>query len=256
MEAALVAWSDYEGWHELFDAVCLDRGHPDNARLASELCTLTGTTDQAGYETAVRNLANWRRGQHVPHRKNFIALSTLLEIDAHEDLKLHWNSLFSQTKQRGRMQKSDTRELIGGPGKPTSFLGARGRMALMIAGAVALSSIGTVYVQSSGIFDGVSNPELRMATIRHKIFVSPKVGDSVVIHGVRGDCGQEPPSWRNLAPGFPSLKTGVLSEGRIGVRFSRACGGNTPAREVVFTAKRPGSEKITLFGDTTTIEVK
>lgn len=73
-----------------------------------------------------------------------------------------------------------------------------------------------------------------------------KVGQSAVIHGIRGDCGQLPPASK-LKP--KKLKTGTLTYGKTGIRNSRSCGGPTPAVEVIFTATKPGKERFKVEGD-------
>jgi hypothetical protein len=83
-----------------------------------------------------------------------------------------------------------------------------------------------------------------------------KVGQTVVLKGVRAPtCGQTPPAFEAL-PGQPSSSLGNFSGGRVGTMNSRSCNGSTPAREVRFTAKKPGSETISVFGDSVTITVR
>lgn len=83
--------------------------------------------------------------------------------------------------------------------------------------------------------------------------VSVRVGQQVVIHGIRGErCGTLPGKNR-LKARF--LKTGQMTYGKPGVRQSRSCGGLTPAVEVIFTATTPGRETITVSGDRITVTV-
>ena len=73
--------------------------------------------------------------------------------------------------------------------------------------------------------------------------VKMKVGQSKVVWGWRGECGKRPGNVdRNRTR---ATKLGVLSNGRWGVTKSRACGGWTPAVEIVYTAKKKGRETIT-----------
>jgi hypothetical protein len=84
--------------------------------------------------------------------------------------------------------------------------------------------------------------------------VTLRVGESMVVHGMRGrQCGVAPRSPR-LTPQTTEL--GQLSLGRPGVRQSAFCNGDTPAIEVIFTARRRGSESVTLFGDRILIHVR
>jgi len=90
-------------------------------------------------------------------------------------------------------------------------------------------------------------------TIAYKERVNVGVGESVVVHGARGDCGQAP---EKSSIRLPALETGTLSLGKAGTRDSNSCGGPTPAIEVIFTATTPGRESFELFGDTITVRVK
>ena len=85
--------------------------------------------------------------------------------------------------------------------------------------------------------------------------VTIRVGESMVIHGARGECGQAAPSWDRVAARLPAVALGTFSDGGIGTRSSRSCGGPTPARAVRFTATQTGGTQIELFGDPVTITV-
>lgn len=82
--------------------------------------------------------------------------------------------------------------------------------------------------------------------------VNMVVGQTVVIKGVRGECGQPSPPLRNL----PRSSLGTFSSGGVGTVNSRSCGGPTPARELRFTARRAGSETLVVYEDTVTINVR
>ncbi len=87
--------------------------------------------------------------------------------------------------------------------------------------------------------------------------VALKVGQSMVIHGKRGKCGELPQSAEKTLAKLPTdLKTGKLRVGELGVRSSRSCNGITPAREVIFDAIQPGSEIIRLYGDDIVVTVE
>jgi hypothetical protein len=89
--------------------------------------------------------------------------------------------------------------------------------------------------------------------IKYRKSVSVQVGQSVVVHGYRGECGQEP----NLSEvQLPQLETGELSLGKMGVRESGRCDGKTPAVEIIFTATKAGREKFEVQGDTVSVRVK
>ncbi len=83
--------------------------------------------------------------------------------------------------------------------------------------------------------------------------VTVNVGESVVVHSIRGECGQLPTSG-DL--GLPALTTGTLSIGKEGFRNSRSCNGDTPAVEVIFTATAPGRERFEIDGDPVSVRVR
>ncbi len=84
--------------------------------------------------------------------------------------------------------------------------------------------------------------------------VELNVGQSVVVHGYRGECGKRPD---NVDPKRTrATKLGMLSNGKWGVTNSRRCGGWTPAVEVIFTAQKKGRETIKVAGDNIKIRVR
>ncbi|NJS40481.1 MAG: hypothetical protein HC783_17400 [Rhodobacteraceae bacterium] len=89
--------------------------------------------------------------------------------------------------------------------------------------------------------------------IKYRERVTLNVGESVVVYGYRGDCGQLPTSGQVE---LPQLKTGTLSTGKDGIRMSKRCNGMTPAVEVIFTATTPGRESFELQGDGISVRVR
>ncbi|MDP2740777.1 MAG: hypothetical protein Q8O82_19220 [Pseudorhodobacter sp.] len=73
-----------------------------------------------------------------------------------------------------------------------------------------------------------------------------KVGQSAVVHGVRGKCGAMPSSKKLKTRYF---RTGKLTYGKPGMRQSATCGGLTPAVEAVFVATKPGAERFEISND-------
>ena len=110
----------------------------------------------------------------------------------------------------------------------------------------------TIYVEVRGV--GVAMPS--GGTIPYQSKVLLEVGQSTIIDGARGDCGQQAPDWEKVSPLLPTLSTGKFSDAGSGVRNSQRCGGSTPARAIRFTATAPGTEQIELFGDPIRIEVR
>ncbi len=88
--------------------------------------------------------------------------------------------------------------------------------------------------------------------------VTVSVGDRIVVHGLRGECGQYPKKSEISAMEmrFSDIKVGKIVAGKKGIRKSRSCGGNTPVVEAVFVAQKKGRVKIKLFGDSISIRVK
>lgn len=89
--------------------------------------------------------------------------------------------------------------------------------------------------------------------IEYRERVTLSVGQSAVIHGIRGECGQAPVKSEIE---LPAIKTGTLSLGKDGRRQSRSCGGPTPAIEVIFTATTKGRESFEVEGDKISVRVK
>lgn len=82
-------WTEFQHWHQLLDALCTEQGYLDNLSLADKLCAISGNRSQAAFDTALKNLRNWRQGVHVPQRRNFLALTRLLKVDRQERLREH-----------------------------------------------------------------------------------------------------------------------------------------------------------------------
>lgn len=75
--------------------------------------------------------------------------------------------------------------------------------------------------------------------------VTLRVGQSAVISALTGKCGRLPTAADRK---IIRARTGIVSYGREGTHKNRACGGLTPAVEMVFTADRVGSEMLSLNG--------
>ncbi|HRP79280.1 MAG TPA: hypothetical protein PL183_09300 [Aquamicrobium sp.] len=64
-----------------------------------------------------------------------------------------------------------------------------------------------------------------------------------------------PGAWESAKLLLPELETGTLTDGGVGTRVSRQCGGRVPARAILFTATAPGTEQVSLYGDDIVIRV-
>lgn len=121
---------------------------------------------------------------------------------------------------------------------------------VMVLAVVAVGA----YLLKSGYY--ISAEGIRAIDVEYRKAVSLRIGESSVIHGARSDCGERAPDWETTQLKLPTLPIGTWSDGGEGKRYSRACGGPTPARGVVFTATRPGLEQFLLYGDSVTIHVE
>jgi len=93
--------------------------------------------------------------------------------------------------------------------------------------------------------------------IHYKPEVSLKVGQSVIVKGVRGnDCGNKAPSWNHIKSKLPRSKTGKFSNGGTGTVESNKCGKSVGARAVKFKAMSAGGETLKIYGDTVKFTVQ
>lgn len=89
--------------------------------------------------------------------------------------------------------------------------------------------------------------------------VNLQVGQAMVFHGLRGECGKLPSKGqmqRSLDKYNAALTTGRLQYGKAGVRNSGSCNGNTPVMETLFVATTPGRERMDIYGDSVLFIVK
>lgn len=84
--------------------------------------------------------------------------------------------------------------------------------------------------------------------------VELKVGQSKIVNGFRGECGERP---KGVDTGRTrDTKLGTLSIGKWGMKKSGRCKGWTPAVEVIFKASKAGRETIDVNGDKIRVTVK
>lgn len=253
-------------WHELFDALCVERGHYDNLALAGAFCARTGAGSRAAYEAALKNLNNWRQGHHRPSPRNFRILTQLLELDADPALLARWNALYKASPSPATPGVSDegaTPAPTPTPAPPSRFrplpFGRRGLpiAAACLALAAVVWGVSLLLPASKAVGVATVGPiDVTGQQVYYLEQVTARVGESAVIHGKRGlRCGEQPPPWEEVLPYLPELSTGVWTDGGVGFRVSRACGGATPVRAVVFTATRPGLDAFLLYDDPVTLRV-
>lgn len=266
-------YAGFDEWWRLFDALCIERGHVDNSQLAGEYCNLARKKADGAYETALKSLNNWRKGLHTPSRRNFRILTLLLGIETGNEVLPHWNRLYEEAQRRKTSvdpENGEANETDDRPEAATSLssdaVSRRWRIAVIAAVVVLVAGTGMIGLT------GWPEPPTE-APVRKKPEPGPpvidmtgeriywrelsevKIGESVVIHAKRGRCGEQPPPWEQVFEYLPELSTGIWSDGGVGYRVSRSCGGPTPARAVVFTATRPGEERFMLYEDQVTIRV-
>lgn len=251
------SWDDHGRWSRLFDAVC-DAAELDSAsELALLFCQHTGRLTQRDLETAARNIGNWRNGSHLPSSRNFRILTQILNVSQDPGLSDTWHSLYEHERALrkegsgvGDQEPPASRQEGRAPGM-IGWLSSIALVCISVASlAVALAFWPDKYTLTVGAEDVKENH------IPYERRIKLRVGESAVIHGHRGACGQAAPEVEKTEKRLPTnLQTGVLSAGRTGVRYSRHCKGETPAREVIMNAKRAGSDSITIFGDTIDITV-
>jgi len=87
-------------WHALLDEICLDQGHVDNVKLASDLCDLGKNAAPGAFDSALKSLAHWRDGKHTPNRRNFRLLTQILMIDNQSTRADEWRTLYEQALRR------------------------------------------------------------------------------------------------------------------------------------------------------------
>lgn len=249
-------WTTYRHWHELLDALCVEQGHLDNLALAEQLCSASGNKTQVAFDTAVKNLRNWRHGVHIPQRRNFLLLGKLLKVDQHDGLREGWNRLYGQAKVKSADDNgSDTEGLA-----ETVTKSRKSRQVVLMGVGIALVTATVGFWGAHSYFDTEQSSADPVATYEGIIAdyvrnISVKVGESAIIHGARGnECGPAP-SWESAKLLLPELVTGTLTDGGVGTRVSRQCGGRIPARAILFTATQPGVEHTSLYGDDIVIRV-
>lgn len=115
----------------------------------------------------------------------------------------------------------------------------------------------TVSVMGAVVIIGLTAMPATAQNIPTNLNVSLKVGQSTIIHGNRGRaCGSPAPSWEQTTSTLPPTQLGTFSDGGVGTRSSRACGGNVPARAIRFKAMKKGTEVMNLYGDPVTVTVR
>lgn len=243
-------------WNVLFDELCERAGFVDNASIASRFCELANNgSGQRDFETTLRNLNNWRSGRHIPRLRSLRILEQLLKLDEEPRLSAHWLALYRQAGEAEEREETTTQK--GGPASRTGGNGdgaGRGSREWpdwrQVAAGAALFGLGLgTGMLFSSDWRPWGGPADNAPLIAYTPEVEMTVGESRVIHAERGDCGKLPREWPDVAGSLPASFTGVFSDGGLARRNSKFCGGETPARAIVFTAHSPGVEEFLIQGD-------
>jgi hypothetical protein len=235
-------------WNILLDELCNRAGFVDTASLAARFCELSNNGGQRDFDTALRNLNNWRSGRHVPRLRSLRVLEQLLGVDDDPELTARWHSLYRQAREA---EEDDEPAATAGLGPSVASGGMRGWFDMRTAaGGALLFCLG---VGAGALFTSDWRPWSLVPTDAPLVEYSPEfriaVGESRIIHSERGDCGKLPRDWPDVANALPVTQTGTFSDGGLARRNSKFCMGETPARAIVFTATQAGVEEFLIQGD-------
>ncbi len=101
----------------------------------------------------------------------------------------------------------------------------------------------------------VAAPMAYAKDMPYKRTLNLKVGQSALVMGIRTNpCGAAARPFSALK--IPASSLGSFSDGGVGTTRSNRCKRVVPARGVVFTAKKPGKERLTISGDPVSITVR
>jgi hypothetical protein len=247
-------WNEHAAWHTLFDAVCTDRGHHDTKSVANLFCAATGRQSRLDFETACKNIGNWRLGRRTPRRHHFGVLTQVLNLDADPDLRLRWNALYrgAQSSSGAGMQDAHA------PARPEeagSVPAATSRSRLAWAAALGIGVASAIFAVT--LMRQPLPPSGELSRIAYVPSAQLRVGETVVLHAARPtECGAAPHPWGIVKTQLPTLPIGEWSDGGIVLRGSAVCGKSVPARALQFTATTPGTAAIVLEGDAIAIQVR
>jgi hypothetical protein len=229
-------WNGFDRWHLLFDRLCASRGHVDNAALASQLCIRQGKTAREDFNSAEKNLRNWRLGHHLPLRRNFVLLSELLDVASEPGLTARWKTLYATARGEHALDRDAV------PQEPAPY--RRYRPLLLGCGLLAAGLL------AAGAYWLSDEPYDHLPLIGYKSRVVMALGESRLIHGDRGDCdGGMLPDWEYTSGRVPSTYLGTFSDGGLARKMSNYCNGVVPVRAVRFTATTPGQDEVRLLDD-------
>lgn len=236
-------------WHSLFDRLCDNAGFGDAASLATRYCEVAGGEGKREHDAALRNLNNWRSGRHIPRLRSLRILEKMLRLDDDPALLRQWRMLYQQANEDSDGPPAPS---ANGPAGPSGKITLRWSATPLwtIAGGILIFALGMAAgnLASSG-WRLLGGPADSAPLVFYKPEVWMSVGESKVIHAERGLCGELPRDWPDVAADLPPVRLGSFSDGGLARRNSKYCKGLTPARAIVFTARRAGVEEFNIQGD-------
>ena len=238
-------------WHVLFDELCHNAGFHDSVSLAARYCELANGGRQQEYESVLRNLNNWRSGRHLPRLRSLRILERVLGMEREPALLARWNELY----QRAGEEDDEPAVVSPAPPRASARIPAAGaRLSLPLWQAAACGCLLLALGAAAGHVRGTgwrpwSGPADNAPLVVYKPQVYLKVGQSKTIHAERGNCGELPRDWPDVADDLPPSALGSFSDGGLARRNSKFCKGTTPARAIVYTAAKAGIEELMIQGD-------
>jgi len=224
-------------WRKLLAELVDENGGED--RIASRFCAAAGRRTETSFQSAKRSISNWLSGAAVPQRRNFSLLTQALDIRDEQRLK-QWRALYVEARDRRQPPEAEQEE---SPAERPAFRAADFGRPLSLAVTAAVAAVVAALV-GYYMLPAVGDDS---RTIGYLPFAELKVGESVLVHAKRGECGKPPPEWHEIEHEIPVLATGRLVDDGLGTSRSTTCGGLTPGRLVRFEAQQPGEEVFDLF---------
>ena len=240
------SWSDFDAWHELFDALCKRRGWYDDKHLASALCTRVGKTTRQDFEAAKKKVRTWRSGRRLPLRRNLAVLAQLIEVARDPELEQRWLELYRRAATPN----------ASGVVPPASRGVDRSRVRIgsgwAMAGLALLLGSGVVY---AAVENSRQAARAALPQVNFEGYVRIPVGASHLIHGALESCESDAPSWEAVVGDLPTTQFGTLSDGGLVRQVVRRCLAEKLVRGVRFTGLKPGTAELRLFGDYVKVDV-
>ncbi|WP_411036051.1 hypothetical protein [Shinella sp. BYT-45] len=251
-------WGGSSSWNVLFDRLCHQRGYPENAELASELCRQMGRSGERDFQAAEKNLRDWRLGKRIPLRRNAAVLSRLLDVDSDPFLRRKWDETYHAVhggEERGRAVDLQEAVLGGDGGRPAGGGALTPRTVLFWSAALPAGILVATGMNGLAVTGNMPADRAGLPTVAYNARAFLSVGTEKLIHGAVEGCGGAPSSWADIVPGLPASKTGIFVDGGLATKMMNGCGEEMVVRAIKFIAIRPGVEELKVLDDYFKIEV-